>query len=229
MFERYTEKARRVIFFARYEASEFGCEYIEADFLLLGIARENPDLCFRWLGVNYAQLHETVALLYKRSKPIATNVDLPVSNTSKRVLAYAAEEADRLADHHIGTEHLFLGLLREGCAASKMLQARHEDLKSVRAAIAKDPDRPETKITRTRGDSVGVLIRMVAEDGNEVAAFRWKGQTPRIGESICIPLAERGENTYRILDLCWRAKDAQVPTLSESEIVLTVRKELPQD
>jgi ATP-dependent Clp protease ATP-binding subunit ClpC len=50
MFERYTEKARRVIFFARYEASQFGAPYIETEHLLLGLLQENKALAFRFFG-----------------------------------------------------------------------------------------------------------------------------------------------------------------------------------
>ena len=71
---------------------------------------------------------------------IATSVDLPFSNESKRVLAYAAEEAERLGHKHIGTEHLLLGLLREEkCLAAQILQERgaeaHADSGRARARI----------------------------------------------------------------------------------------------
>lgn len=171
MFERYTEKARRIIFFGRYEASEFGCELIEADCLLLGIARENPELCIRWLAMNYTQLRERIAELYPRKSKLTASTDLPLSNASKRVLAYAAEEADRLGDRHIGSEHLFLGLLREGGTASEILKARHEDLKSVRKAISKDPDRQEMTTARSRGSRMGLQIKLAAEDGTEIAVI----------------------------------------------------------
>ena len=224
MFERYTEKARRIIFYGRYEASEFGCQRIEADFLLLGLAHESPELTMRWLGVNYEQLRETLALTYTNAQRIAANVDLPLSNTSKRALAYAAEEADRLGDRHIGTEHLFLGLLREGCAASTMLKARHQNWKDVRKAIFKDPDRHEIKTAKLWSS---MDMKIVAEDGREIAVIPWLGQTPRVGEAIWIPDANGGETTYRILDAHWAIKDAQAADLSGSEILLTVRKERP--
>lgn len=220
MFERYTEEARRVIFFGRYEASQFGCQFIEADFLLLGLARENPSLTVRWLGLNYGQLRENIAQLYTRGERIATNVDLPLSNESKRVLAYAAEEAERLGHRHIGTEHLFLGLLREGCVASKMLKARHQDLKDVRKAMSKDPDRQEMKSAKMLSSAD---MKIVAEDGREIAIIPWQGQAPRIGEAIWIRDAEGIEITYRILDLRWCLRDPHIPNLSD--ILLTVRKE----
>ena len=115
MFERYTEKARRVIFFARYEASQFGSPYIETEHLLLGLLREDKALTNRFL-----RSHASVESIRKQieghttiREKVSTSVDLPLSNECKRVLAYAAEEAERLSHKHIGTEHLLLGLLRE--------------------------------------------------------------------------------------------------------------------
>ena len=98
MFERYTEKARRVIFFARYEASQFGSPYIETEHLLLGLLREDKQLANRFLRSHAAvdsirkqiEGHTTV-----REK-VSTSVDLPLSHECKRVLAYGAEEAERL-------------------------------------------------------------------------------------------------------------------------------------
>ena len=227
MFERYTEKARRIIFFGRYEASEFGCELIEADCLLLGIARENSELCMRWLGMNYTQLRESIAELYPRKRKLTASADLPLSNASKRVLAYAAEEADRLGDRHIGSEHLFLGLLREGGTASEILKARREDLKSVRKAISREPDRLEMKTARSRGSRMGPQIKLVAEDGAEIAVIPFQGHTPRIGEALRFSDGDGVETTYRVLDLCWRMANEQFPGLQDSEFLLTVRRERP--
>ena len=127
MFERYTEKARRVIFFARYEASQFGSPYIETEHLLLGLLREDKALTNRFL-----RSHASVESIRKQieghttiREKVSTSVDLPLSNECKRVLAYAAEEAERLSHKHIGTEHLLLGLLREEkCFAAEILHER---------------------------------------------------------------------------------------------------------
>src|SRR6202007_2851436 len=70
---------------------------------------------------------------------VSTSVDLPLSNECKRVLAYAAEEAERLAHPHIGTEHLLLGLLRESESfAAVLLMERGVDAKSVRETLSKE-------------------------------------------------------------------------------------------
>jgi ATP-dependent Clp protease ATP-binding subunit ClpA len=225
MFERFDEKVRRAIFFSRHEASQLGCEAIEADFILLGIAREEPSICVRWLGANYAELREKIARLYTREKQIATSVDLPLSNASKRVLAYAAEEADRLANSKIGAEHLFLGLLREDGTASRLLKECGNKVANVRAAIAENPG-AEVSAPRSHAPSPGLPMRFVVEDGGDLAVIPWEGRIPRIGESIRMPDAEDNETTYRILDLCWRV-NKMGGVAEASEILIKVRKEEP--
>src|ERR1700734_671784 len=140
MFERYTEKARRVIFFARYEASQFGSPYIETEHLLLGLLREDKALANRFL-----RSHAAVESIRKQieghttiREKVSTSVDLPLSHECKRVLAYGAEEAERLNHKHIGTEHLLLGLLREEkCFAAEILHERGLRLTAIREELAR--------------------------------------------------------------------------------------------
>src|SRR5947209_15423080 len=97
MFERYTEKARRVIFFAGYEASNFGSRCIDTQHLLLGLIREDKLLLHHvQLKVDFETVRQDVTSRIKPGKPIPTNIDLPLSEQAKRALKYAAEEADRL-------------------------------------------------------------------------------------------------------------------------------------
>ena len=115
VFERYTEKARRVIFFARYEASQYGSPYIETEHLLLGLMREDKALANRFLrqqGSIESIRKEIEARITIRER-ISTSVEVPLSAECKRILNMAAEEAERLGHKHVGTEHLLLGILRE--------------------------------------------------------------------------------------------------------------------
>ncbi|HWG20758.1 MAG TPA: Clp protease N-terminal domain-containing protein [Terracidiphilus sp.] len=142
MFERYNEKARRVIFFARYEASQFGSPYIETEHVLLGLLREDKALTNRFLRSlgSFESIHKQIEAHAIVREKISTSVDLPLSNECKRVLAYAAEEAERLGHKHIGTEHLFLGLLREeNSFAAQILKEREINLQVVRDELAKAP------------------------------------------------------------------------------------------
>ena len=93
MFERYTEKARRVIFFARYEASEFGSPYIETEHLLLGLLREDKTLANRLLHSDAVvdSIREQIEAHSTMGDKIPTSVDLPLSQECKRILAYGAK------------------------------------------------------------------------------------------------------------------------------------------
>ena len=141
MFERYTEKARRTIFFGRYEASQFGCPYIESEHLLLGLLREDKALAHTFLphgGIESIR-KEVEGQTVIREK-VSTSVDLPLSNECKRILAYAGEEADQLSHKYIGTGHLFLGVLREqDCFAAQLLRTRGISLEMARKQIGSNP------------------------------------------------------------------------------------------
>ncbi len=139
MFERYTEKARRCIFFARYEASEVGSPYIEVDHLVLGIWREDKSFVDGLLpggADERAAIAGELRALRTPGEKISTSVDLPLSSPPKRVLAYATEEAERLGHKHIGTAHLMLGVLREPSLANDVLQRHNVSLTKLRESIA---------------------------------------------------------------------------------------------
>jgi ATP-dependent Clp protease ATP-binding subunit ClpC len=141
MFERYTEKARRVIFFSRYEASQFGWSQIEAEHILLGLLREDKNLTARF----FRRSHANVELIRKeienrrvRRDHISTEIDLPLSEGAKRALSFAAEESELLGNRHIGTEHLLLGLLREeDSIAAEILNERGLRLSDIRQDLAR--------------------------------------------------------------------------------------------
>ena len=121
MFERYTEKARRAIFFARFEASQFGSPEIQTEHLLLGLLREDKALANRLPhpSASMESIRKQIETRTTLREKVPTSVDLPLSLECKRVLTYAAEEAERLSHKHIGTEHLLLGLIdvNDGLAA----------------------------------------------------------------------------------------------------------------
>ncbi|HZS09787.1 MAG TPA: ATP-dependent Clp protease ATP-binding subunit [Blastocatellia bacterium] len=139
MFERYTEKARRVIFFARYEASQFGASQIEAEHILLGLMREDKNLATRFFSRTQSSIEAIRKEIEGRTilrERISTSVDLPLSVEAKRVLAFAAEESERLNHRHIGTEHLLLGLLREeNSIAAEILYERGLRLSDIRQEL----------------------------------------------------------------------------------------------
>ena len=152
MFERYTEKARRSIFFARWEASQFGSPYIEPEHLLLGLTR----------GTNIIDqaLRAEIGQIAVRSTPTSTSVDLPLSLAVRRALAFAAEEAEKLGHQHIGVEHLLLGLMvdQPDSAVPALLRKHGIDRAKVLSSIADTPaDAPVDR------DSLKALVDSLPE------------------------------------------------------------------
>jgi ATP-dependent Clp protease ATP-binding subunit ClpC len=112
MFERFSETARRVIFFSRYHASQFGSSYIATEHLLLGMIAEDRLLAAR-LRESQATLESVRSLIQSRTparQKLSTSVDLPLDQDSRRALEFAAEESEALQHSVIDTGHLILGL-----------------------------------------------------------------------------------------------------------------------
>lgn len=138
MFERYTEKARRVIFFARHEASEYGSPVIDTEHLLLGLLREDKQLVERFLTRGAADVRSEIEKGISRGERIPTSVEMPLTEDGKNVLNLAAEECERLGHKRIGTEHLLLGMLRaEGSTAARILTNKGAKLEVVRELLKK--------------------------------------------------------------------------------------------
>ncbi len=139
MFERYTERARRVLFFARYEATQLGSASIESEHLLLGLIREGKGLTSRIFARSSLSLESIRKEIEGRTvfrEKVSTSVDIPFSPETRHVLQFAAEEADRLLHTYIGTEHLLLGILREErSVAATILYEKGMRLASVRDDI----------------------------------------------------------------------------------------------
>ncbi len=142
MFERYTEKARRMIFFARYEASQYGSPYIETEHLLLGLLREDRVLVTRFLGPTSiaAEIRTEIESQIGQRERISTSVEVPLTSECKKVLTLAAEEADRLGHRYVGTEHVLVAMLGvEGSLAAKLLRERGFKPETIRVQLAKAP------------------------------------------------------------------------------------------
>ena len=139
MFERYTERARRVLFFARYEASQLGSISIESEHLLLGLIREGKGLTSRIFARSHVSLESIRKDVEGRTvfrEKVSTSVDIPFSTETKRVLQHAAEEADRLLHSYVGTEHLLIGILREErSVAASILFEKGMRLNGVRGDV----------------------------------------------------------------------------------------------
>lgn len=139
MFERFTEQARRVLFFARYEASQLGSTAIHSEHLLLGLLRERKGISeqiFEIAGLDSLAVHFEIGHEAADRPRIATSVEIPIAPDAKAVLQHAADEADGLKHNHIGTEHLLLGLLHHPeSAAGAILTRAGLRLTAVRESI----------------------------------------------------------------------------------------------
>ena len=118
MFERFSEPARRVLFFARYEASQLGSARIDTEHLLLGLLAEGEGVGAQALQVAGITLDAARA---KVAEMVGCGLEtpsgrIPFAPRAKKVLELALRESLRLNHHYIGTEHILLGLLREGRA-----------------------------------------------------------------------------------------------------------------
>ncbi|MBK5257317.1 MAG: ATP-dependent Clp protease ATP-binding subunit [Vicinamibacteria bacterium] len=141
MFERYTERARRVIFFARYEASQLGAHSIQTEHVLLGLIREGKGLTQRLLNRGNLKMEDVRRQVEGRCRygeQVSTTVEMPLSPEVKRVLALAQDEAEQLGHSYTGTEHLLLGLLREDHAtAADVLRENGLSLPFLREEIVR--------------------------------------------------------------------------------------------
>jgi ATP-dependent Clp protease ATP-binding subunit ClpC len=171
MFERYTEKARRVIFFARYEASQYGSKQIETEHLLLGLVREDRTLAQRHLRElgGEQSIGEEIESQITRGERISTSIEVPLSEECRRILKMSAEEADRLGSKYIGPEHLLLGILREpNCLAARLLLERGLTLDWLREELTHASAQPAAS---TAEDMVSLAHLVKAWGEGNAAGF----------------------------------------------------------
>jgi len=126
MFERFTERARKVMALANQEAQRFNHEYIGTEHVLLGLVKEGSGVganVLKNLGVDLHKVRMEVEKLVKAGPDMVTMGKLPQTPRAKKVIEYAIEEARNLNHNYVGTEHLLLGLLREhdGVAAQVLM------------------------------------------------------------------------------------------------------------
>ena len=182
MFERYTERARRVLFFARYEASQLGSISIETEHLLLGLIREGKGLTSRIFARSHLSLENIRKEIEGRTvfrEKVSTSVEIPFSTETKRVLQQAAEEADRLLHNYIGTEHLLLGILREErSVAASILSEKGMRLNTVREDIVQLLNE-KTTLTRVKETP------LLAEFSRDLTQSAMKNNLdPLVGRSV---------------------------------------------
>lgn len=138
MWQRFTERARKVVFYAQEEAQKFGEGYVSTEHLLLGLVRESDSVAARVLeklGVSLNRIRSEVEKQLPRGDA-RPNQDMTLTPRAKRVIDLAYDEARNLNNNYIGTEHLLLGLIREGDGlAGRVLSKLGVELEKARREV----------------------------------------------------------------------------------------------
>jgi hypothetical protein len=215
MFERFTERTRRAIFFARYEASAYGNPGIGTEHLLLGMLREDSGLLASLPGrLNAADdIRAEIQSGLTRGEHISTSVEMPMSEELKKALNFAIEAADKLSQRSVDTAHLLVGLLQvESSVAARILMARGLQLGPLLERIAKSPDPPVYVKTASganltlgsflaglQSPNADVVILFFAENAEltDSAGTRWTYREIRKKfETLFAPYAKKNTTFY---------------------------------
>src|SRR4028119_519088 len=221
MWQRFTERARRVVFFAQEEAGRLGENYVSTEHLLLGLVRENDSVAARILdriGVSLGRIRSEIERQVVRGDG-RMGQDMELTPRAKRVIDLAYDEARQLNNDYIGTEHILLGLIREGEGlAGRVLSHFKVDLDQARLQVLKikedatTPAKNETllpvgeehaesspqsspPVSPSAGD-LGRLISPEGRSGVEVAV-----DAAAVGELKDVFLARDGYGYQELLDL----------------------------
>jgi len=202
MWQRFTERARRVVFFAQEEAGRLGENYVSTEHLLLGLVRENDSVAARILdmmGVSLGRIRSEIErqVTLGDGRP---GQDMQLTPRAKRVIDLAYDEARQLSNNYIGTEHLLLGLIREGEGlAGRVLAKLGVELERTREEVRKlqnndsvtpkQPARPSVEhITQ---EWLGTLF------AKEYAQLPAEQQEALTGDGL--PLNKLPETMYRVI------------------------------
>ena len=176
-FEKFSERARRVLSYAQEEAQRFEDNYIGTEHILLGLVRETEGVGARVLinlGVELDKIKSAVEFIIERQEKGSTK-EIGLTPTSKKVIELAVDEARRLGHHYIGTEHLLIGLMREGDGvATRVLESLGINLDKLREETSRVlvQRTPKPKPVNPKGagrtptlDQLGIDLTVAAKEG----------------------------------------------------------------
>lgn len=241
MFERYTEKARRVIFFARYEALQYGSQVISPEHILLGLMREDKTLSARFFPFRNSLTVEAIRREVEERivlrERIPQSVELHLASETKRILAFANEESQRLKNRHIGPEHLLLGIVREERSiAAEILFHYGLRLQDIRDEINRQNGSPNLYALDREKAEVPHLREFTRDLTAEAAAGKLdpligrEAEIERVVEILCrrtknnpALIGESGVGKTAIIEgLAQRIIDKNVPTFLENKRILSL-------
>lgn len=211
MFERFTDRARKVMALANQEAQRFNHEYIGTEHILLGLVKEGSGVganVLKNLDVDLRRVRIEVEKLVKSGPDMVTMGKLPQTPRAKKVIEYSIEEARNLNHNYVGTEHLLLGLLREhdGVAAQvlmnlglKLEEVREEVLNLLGAGVENEESQPADKggtpsssSSAAKGrsktpalDSFGRDLTELAREGQLDPVIGRKNEIERVVQILC--------------------------------------------
>ena len=202
MFERFTDRARKVMALANQEAQRFNHEYIGTEHILLGLVKEGSGVganVLKNLDVDLRKVRLEVEKLVKSGPDMVTMGKLPQTPRAKKVIEYAIEEARNLNHNYVGTEHLLLGLLREhdGVAAQvlmnlslKLEEVREEVLNLLGAGVETEEPAQEKQSSKGKSktpalDSFGRDLTELAREGQLDPVIGRKNEIERVIQILC--------------------------------------------
>jgi len=217
MFERFNEHARRSLFFARYEASRSSSRVIASEHLLLGMLREADDAMTEVFASLSVDLHELRDDLLGDLPPldrVSSSPDLPLSEDTKKALAFAVHEAESMSHSSVGTEHLLLGLMRmEHTTAAQYLNTHGFDLYLVRNEVVRREREQDTEESDSATPNISEYSRdltAMAADGEFDPLIGRQGELDRVIQI----LSRRTKNSPLLLGEAGVGKTAIVEGLA---------------
>jgi ATP-dependent Clp protease ATP-binding subunit ClpC len=202
MFERFTEKAIKVIMLAQEEARRLGHNFVGTEQILLGLIGEGTGIgpkVLKAMGVNLKDARQEVEKIIGRGSGFVA-VEIPFTPRAKRVLELSLEEARQLGHNYIGTEHLLLGLIREGeGVAARVLENLGVDLSKVRS-----------QIIRSLGDNTDVSSGNTANRSKTPTLEEFgTNLTQKATEGSLDPVVGRAKEIERVIQILGRRTKKQ--------------------
>jgi hypothetical protein len=212
MYERFTERARKVMHLANQEAQRFNHEFIGTEHILLALVREGSGVAaqvIRKFHIDLRQVRLEVEKLIRSGPDMITIGKLPMTPAAKRVVKHAAEESEKLGQDHIGTEHLLLGLLREEeSVAAQVLMNLGLRLDKIRKVIENALQQPAEQADKPPASQTTAVPQTCPKCGQPVVRVVWgyahlfgkNLEDISTGRAILAPVAELGGPSWVCLN-----------------------------